>query len=138
MVYDDRVDRTMLTADISVEAQEADAGSLLNVYKTFARLRNSYVSLASGEISEHGTYNASNSRFAGLGAWYRTTGSEKTLVVHNFSGAKVTASFGTEDLSRVIGLNGGGEVKTTTTDGVLTDNTLTLNAYSSAVFLISE
>ncbi len=138
MVWGDRVDRSMLTADISVEAQEANAGSLLNVYKTFGRLRNSYVSLASGEISEHGTYNHSNSRFAGLGVWYRTSGTEKTLVVHNFSDKKVTASFGTEDLSRVIGLNGSGEVKTTTTDGVLTDNTLTLNAYSSVVFLISE
>lgn len=133
-----KVDGTMLTADISVEAQEANAGSLLNVYKSFGRLRNSYVSLASGEISEHGTYNSKNTRFAGLGAWYRTSGTEKTLVVHNFSGSKITASFGTEDLSRVIGLNGGGELKTTTTDGVLTDNTLMLNAYSSAVFLISE
>jgi len=138
MVWGDRVDRAMLSADISVEAQEADAGSLLNVYKQFARLRNSYASLATGEIAEHGTYNASNTRFAGLGAWYRTSGSEKTLVVHNFSSSKITASFGTEDLSRVIGLNGGGEIKTTTTDGVLTDNSLTLNAYSSVVFLISE
>ena len=137
-VWDDRVDRSMLTADISVEAQAADAGSLLNVYKRFAQLRNSYVSLASGEISEHGTYNSKNSKFTAIGAWYRTSGSEKTLVVHNFSGSKISASFGTEDLSRAIGLNGGGELKTTTTDGVLTDNTLTLNAYSTAVFLISE
>ena len=133
-----KVDNSMLTADISVEAQSASEGSLLNVYKRFAQLRNSYVSLASGEISEHGTYNAGNTKFAALGAWYRTSGSEKTLVVHNFSGSKISASFGTEDLSRLIGLNGGGELKTTTTDGVLTDNTLTLNAYSSAVFLISE
>lgn len=133
-----KVDNTMLTADISVEAQEANAASLLNVYKQFGRLRNCYQSLASGEITEHGTYNASNTRFSGLAAWYRTAGSEKTLVVHNFSGARITASFGTEDLSRTIGLNGAGELKTTTTDGVLTDNTLTLNAYSTAVFLISE
>ena len=133
-----KVDNTMLTADISVEAQAASESSLLNVYKRFAQLRNSYVSLASGEISEHGTYNSKNTKFAALGAWYRTSGSEKTLVVHNFSGSKISASFGTEDLSRLIGLNGGGELKTTTTDGVLTDNTLTLNAYSSAVFLISE
>ena len=133
-----KVDNTMLTADISVEAQTTSEGSLLNVYKRFAQLRNSYVSLASGEISEHGTYNSKNTRFAALGAWYMTSGSEKTLVVHNFSGTKVSASFGTEDLSRTIGLNGGGELKTTTTDGVLTDNTLTLNPYSSVVFLISE
>ena len=133
-----KMDNAMLTADISVEAQTAAEGSLLNVYKRFAQLRNSYVSLASGEISEHGTYNKNNSRFAALGAWYMTSGSEKTLVVHNFSGTKVSASFGTEDLSRTIGLNGGGELKTTTTDGVLTDNTLTLNPYSSVVFLISE
>ena len=135
--FGDKVDNSMLSADISVEAQEANAASLLNVYKQFGRLRNSYVSLASGEISEHGTYN-SGSRVTGLGAWYRTAGTEKTLVVHNFSDKKIIASFGAEDLRRPIGLNGGGEVKTTTTDGVVTDCTLTLNAYSSVVFLISE
>lgn len=135
--FGDKIDNAMLTANISVEAQEADPSSLLNVYKQFCHLRNNYVSLASGEISEHGTYNASN-RVTGLGAWYRTAGTEKTLVVHNFSDTKITASFGTEDLSRTIGLNGGAERKTTTTNGVVTDNTLTLDPYSSVVFLISE
>ena len=133
-----KVDNAMLSADISVEAQQADASSLLNVYKRFGQLRNSYVSLASGEITEHGTYNRKNSKVAALAAWYRTAGSEKTLVVHNFSPGKISASFGTEDLSRAIGVNGEVQLKTTTTDGVLTDNTLTLYPFSSAVFLISE
>ena len=133
-----KVDNAMLSADISVESQQADASSLLNVYKRFGQLRNSYVSLASGEITEHGTYNSKNSKVAALAAWYRTAGSEKTLVVHNFSPGKISASFGTEDLSRAIGVNGEVQLKTTTTDGVLTDNTLTLYPFSSAVFLISE
>lgn len=135
---DGKIDNSMLSESISVEAQQADAASILNVYKTFARLRNSYASLASGEMSAHPVFNSNNSRYAAIGAWYRTLGSEKTLVVHNFSNNKISASFGTEDLSRVIGLCGGGFLKTTKTGGVVTDNTLTLNGYSSVVFLIQE
>ena len=132
-----KVDNSMLTADISVEAQSASAGSLLNVYKTFGRLRNSYVSLASGEITEHSKYGSSSSAKS-IAAWYRTSGSEKTLVVHNFASNAVTISFEAEDLGKCIGLNGTASLKTTTNNGVLTDNTLTLGGYSSAVFLISE
>ena len=132
-----KVDNSMLSASISVEAQDADSGSLLNVYKTFGRLRNSYVSLAGGDISEHPKYGSSSTAKA-IAAWYRSSGSEKTLVVHNFASSGATISFGAEDLSRCIGLNGTASLKTTTTNGALTDNTLTLSAYGSAVFLISE
>ena len=133
-----KVDNNMLGADISVEAQEASEGSLLNVYRSFAKLRNTYPALAEGEMSEHPIYNSTNNRFAAIGAWYMTSGSEKLLVVHNFGGAKITASFGAEDLSKVVGLNGSAELKTTTTSGVLTDSTLSMGAYSTAVFVISE
>ena len=132
-----KVDNTMLTADISVEAQRASTGSLLNVYKTFGRLRNSYVSLASGEITEHPKYGSSSSAKS-IAAWYRTSGNEKTLVVHNFASNAVTISFEAEDLGKCIGLNGTATLKTTTTSGVLTDNTLTLSGYGSVVFLVSE
>ena len=133
-----KVDNSMLTADISVEAQEADEGSLLNVYRTFAKLRNTYPALADGEMTEHSTYNSSNSRFAALAAWYMTLGSEKLLVVHNFGSSRISASFGAEDLGYVAGLLGSGELKTTTDGGVLTDNTLTIGGYSSVVFVLSE
>ena len=132
------VDDGMLTADISVEAQSSDANSLLNLYRTFAKLRNTYPSLANGEMSVHPTYNSSNTSFPMLGVWYMTYGSEKTLVVHNFRSSQVTASFGTEDLSRPVGLNGTTTLTTKTENGTLTDNSLTLSAYGTAVFLISE
>ena len=133
-----KVDNAMLNDNMSIESQKADENSMLNVYRSFARLRNSYVSLASGEIQTHDVYNASNSKFPGIAAWYRVSGSEKTLVVHNFADKATPASFGTEDLSRVIALNGSAELKTTTNAGVLTDNTLNIGPYSSVVFLISE
>lgn len=133
-----KVDNNMLSADISVEAQEASESSLLNVYRTFGRLRNTYEALAFGEMTEHPTYNSANNRFAAIGAWYMTSGSQKLLVVHNFGASKISASFGTEDLSKAVALNGSAELKTTTSSGVLTDNTLTMGAYSTAVFVITE
>jgi len=132
-----KVDNSMLSSSISVEAQNESSSSILSVYKTFGKLRNTYASLASGEISEHGTYKSTSS-VASIGAWYRTSGTEKLLVVHNFASSSQTVSFGTEDLSKCVGLNGSASLKTTTNKGTLTDNTLTLGSYSSAVFVISE
>ena len=73
-----------------------------------------------------------------LAAWYLTAGTQKLLVVHNFSDAKAGASFGTEDLSRPIAVSGAGEVETTTSGGAVKGRTLRLDPWSSAVFLISE
>ncbi|MBR3989731.1 MAG: alpha-amylase, partial [Bacteroidales bacterium] len=46
-----KVDNSMLTGAISVENQSADENSLLNVYKSWSRLRNTYPALASGEMT---------------------------------------------------------------------------------------
>lgn len=45
-----KIDMQMLTPAISVEAQADDDGSLLNLYRTFARLRNTYPVLAQGKM----------------------------------------------------------------------------------------
>ena len=131
---DGKVDDKMLSASISVEAQEADGASLLNTYKVFGQLRNNYPALASGTMTEY----AGSSRTKALAAWYLTAGTQKLLVVHNFSGSKAAASFGTEDLTRPVGLSGEATLKTTTSGGTVTDRTLTLDAYASAIFLLSE
>ena len=115
-----KVDNTMLTASISVEAQAADANSLLNVYKTFSRLRNTYPALATGAMSKVSYINDS-----ALAAWYMTaTDGSKMLVIHNVAGTDKT--FNVDDsMEKVAGLLG-----TATADG----KKLTLGANSSVVF----
>ena len=134
----DKVDTQMLSASISVEAQDADANSLLRTYKAFSQLRNNYPALASGTMTEHGTVNSTYTRAKSLAAWYLTSGTQKLLVVHNFSDARAAASFGTEDITRPVGLSGSAELRTTTSAGAVTDRTLTLGAWSSVVFVLSE
>ncbi len=113
-----KVDNAMLTSSISVEAQDADANSLLNVYKTWSRLRNIYQALAEGTMT-----NASLSG-SSIASWYMTAGSQKLLVIHNTaSSAKdVTVK---DDMSRAVGLLG-----TATID----HDVLTLGPNSSVVF----
>ncbi|MBR5035135.1 MAG: alpha-amylase [Bacteroidales bacterium] len=120
------IDSGMLSANISVEAQDADSESLLNVYKRFAQVRNTYPALASGEISKHGTYNDSNATDQEIAAWYMTSGGEKLLVIHNFSSKEKTLSLEGDKLSDAIALNGEASVK---------GSSLRLGAWSSVVFL---
>ncbi len=73
-----------------VAAQEADKTSLLQVYRTFGALRNTYPALASGTMTEHPVYNADNTQYRQIAAWYRTAGDQRMLVLHNFSSASVS------------------------------------------------
>ena len=113
-----KVDATMLKADISVEAQSADAGSILNVYQSWSRLRNTYPALAEGEMKSASL--SGNS----IASWYMTAGSQKLLVIHNVSSieAKLTVN---DSMDKPIALLGTGTVK---------DKTLTLGGNSSVVF----
>ena len=120
------IDKSMLSADISVEAQLSDASSLLNVYKTFAQLRNTYPALAEGEMTSHGTYNDSNSADPEIAAWYMSTDKERVLVVHNFSSSTKTLALPSDRLSEPIAVNGGASVA---------GKSLQLEAWSSVVFL---
>ena len=117
-----RVDKTMLTADISVESQTADESSLLNVYRKFGVLRDSYPALAKGTFKEKSGINS-----VAVGAWYREYDNQKILVLHNFSTATYTFEVSNDKLTSMIGSNG-----TATVSG----STLTLGAYSSALFLL--
>ena len=115
-----KVDNTMLTADISVEAQQANAGSILAVYKKFAAARNSSAALARGSIKEV------KSGVNSVALWEMSYGSEKVLVAHNFGGAdgvKVTISGYSTDNELV-------------SNGTIskTGNGITMGAYSSVVY----
>jgi len=113
-----KVDTGMLTSAISVEAQDADAGSLLNVYKTWSRLRNIYPALAEGTMSvAPGNGNS-------IAAWYMTAGSQKLLVIHNTATTAKTVTV-QDNTSRAVGLLG---------TATLDHDALTLGPNSSVVF----
>lgn len=121
-----KVDNSMLTSSISVEAQEEDDSSILNVYRTFGKLRNTYSSLAEGKMVEHDVYNSSNSNFNQIACWYMVSDTDKALVIHNFGSSTVTMPL-EDDLSKPIGVLG--------TVMISSDGTsLQMPAYSSAVF----
>ena len=113
-----KVDNSMLKGEISVENQLANENSLLNVYKSWSRLRNTYPALATGEMTP---VSLSNSSFA---AWYMTSGSQKLLVVHNCAASEkqVTVS---DTMTKPVALLGTGFVK---------EQTLILGPNSSVVF----
>ena len=108
----------MLTGAISVENQSADENSLLNVYKSWSRLRNTYPALATGEMTP---VSLSGSSFA---AWYMTSGSQKLLVVHNCAGSEKSVTV-SDSMSKPVALLGTGFVK---------EQTLILGPNSSVVF----
>ena len=114
-----KVDSNMLKAEISVEAQNADASSLLNVYKTWSRLRNTYPALAEGTMTGAGLGGGNT-----IAAWYMTAGSQKLLVIHNTAGSEKTVTV-SDDTSRAVGLLG---------TATLDHDALTLGPHSSVVF----
>jgi glycosidase len=113
-----KVDSNMLKSEISVEAQNADANSLLNVYVTWSRLRNIYPALAEGTMTNAGLSGSS------IAAWYMTAGSQKLLVIHNTANAEKSVTV-KDDTSRAVGLLG---------TATLDHDTLTLGPNSSVVF----
>jgi alpha-amylase len=129
-----KVDNSMLTQSISVEAQNSNSASLLSVYKKLSRLRNTYPALASGTMSEHGTYNSSNSTYKTIACWYMTStdGSQKLLVVHNVATTGTQSLTFEDDLSKPIAVIG------SATSAKNADGTYTLNMSSntSVVFQI--
>ena len=114
-----KVDTGMLTSAISVEAEDADANSILNVYKTWSRLRNTYPALANGTMT-YAELNGGNS----VAAWYMISGEELLLVIHNT--ATSAKSFKVPgNLSKPVALLG---------TATLDHDTLTLSGNSSVVF----
>ncbi len=121
---DGHIMNDLLTPEISVEAQRADASSLLNVYRNFTRLRNAYPALGRGVMSRHALLNEDNSTYNGIAAWYMSAGSEKMLVVHNVSAGAVTIPL-EDDLSHPVASLGTYSVS---------NGSLSLEGRSSVVF----
>ncbi len=113
-----KVNSGMLKADISVEAQSAAEGSLLQLYRSWSRLRNTYPALASGEMTKAGLSGSS------IASWYMSSGSQKLLVIHNVAGSEKQVEVA-DDMSTPVALLGTGAIK---------DKTLILGANSSVVF----
>lgn len=116
-----KVDKSMLTSSISVASQSADENSILNVYRTFGKLRATYKALSKGSFTTR-LINGSTS----VSAWYREFDGQKILVIHNFSGGGTTVTLAGDKTENLIGSNGSVAVR---------DGKLTLGGYSSAVFL---
>ena len=113
-----KVDASMLKAEISVEAQQADDDSILKVYKTWSQLRNTYPALATGTMKDAKLSGSS------IASWYMEAGAQKLLVIHNVAGSekKVTVE---DSMAKPIALLG-------TANAIGT--TLTLGPNSSVVF----
>ena len=115
-----KVDATLLKAEMSVEAQNGDPESLLSVYKTWGSLRNGYKSIGAGEMS------ASTISGSGIASWYMTSGNEKMLVIHNCANSEKTLTV-QDDMSRPVALLGNAWYQ---------EKDLTLAAHSSVVFKV--
>ena len=120
------VDATLLTDEISVTAQTADANSLLRTYYEWTKARNSVPALATGKMSKHGKYNDSNTTDKTIAAWYMTASDgSKALVLHNVGSAEKTVSLPDDRLTdKAVSL---GSVSVSGSD-------VTLGANSSVVF----
>ncbi len=113
-----------------VAAQEGDPESILNVYRRFAVVRNTYPALASGEMTPHAVYNDRNEQYKQIAAWYRTAGDQRMLVVHNFSPASSVIRLD-DPIEKAVARLG---TVSATVDG--STATVRLDGYSSIVFLL--
>ena len=126
--YTDKVDAGMASSVKSVADQQKDEGSLLNTYFTFARLRNTYPSLAEGTMNRHAVYNETNESYKSLAAWYMTKDEEEMLVLHNFGGTDVQFPL-VDEVEKAVAVSG--RVEQAIEEG---QTLVKLGAYSSVVF----
>ena len=117
----DLTDYNMVTASISVETQNAEENSLLNMYKAWSRIRNTYPALADG------TMTVSKLNGGAVASWYMTSSSgQKMLVIHNCGGAEKRMDV-SDSIARPVAILG-----TVKADR----NTLIMPGHSSIVFLL--
>ena len=128
--YTDKIDAAVETNVPSVSEQEADASSLLQTYRDFIRLRNTYPALATGTMSRHTVYNEANADYPTLAAWVMTQGDERLLVLHNFSSSAIELPL-TDNIRKAVGTQG--TVEQAQQNG---KTLIRLGGYSSAVYLL--
>ena len=115
-----KADFGMLTGSISVEYQENDSDSVLNVYRAFAKARNAWKALAKGSAS------AVSSPSSSVALWTRTCEEQVVLVAHNFGTSEQSVPLADYTLDKCIVSNGSVTVS---------DGTLILGPRASAVYL---
>ena len=115
-----KVDNAMLSADISVEAQEQNQASVLRVYRDFAKARNGWKALAKGQIEEITSPNTA------VAMWKMSYEGQTVLVLHNFGSSSPVLPLSSYKTDKLIVSNG----TVTVSNGAVA-----LGAYSSAVFL---
>jgi glycosidase len=115
-----KVDNSMLSAEISVEAQEQSQSSVLRVYRDFAKARNGWKALAKGQIEEIVSPNSA------VAMWKMSYEGQTVLVLRNFGSAGPVLPLSNYKTDKLIVSNG----MVTVSNGAVA-----LGAYSSAVFL---
>ena len=109
----------------SVEYQQADEASLLNVYKTWSRLRNTYAAFTDG------TMTAGPGNGGTVASWYITgTDGSKFLVIHHTGASDKTIDL-SDDTTRPVAVLG---TATLADKAGSTKKTLRLGPSSSVVF----
>ena len=118
-----KIEPGMLDAAHSVENQAKDETSILNVYRKFGTLRNTWKSLGKNGsmVIREGIANPA------VAAWYRISGSEKMLVLHNFSSSTVSLTLEEDSLDNMLVSNGA-------VTPIPKYKVVDLGPYSSAVF----
>ena len=131
--YTDKTDATVSKNVKTVADQQADTHSLLNIYLSLTRLRNTYPALAEGSMTKHSVYNESQEKdYKPIAAWYMTKDNEKLLVIHNFGGTAMQLPL-TDKIEKVLFVNGEAQ-QNTDSDSY----TLKLGGYASVVFKLSN
>lgn len=115
-----KVDKTMLSASISVENQGNDPSSMLAAYRKFGSLRGEYVALGEGDMT------ICNIPVKEIAAWYRSAQGQKLLVMHNFGGSPSTVTVN-DEISATAASSGTVSVS---------NGTVKLGSYASAVFVV--
>ena len=131
--YTDKTDATVSKNVKTVADQQADTHSLLNIYFSLTRLRNTYPALAEGNMTKHSVYNESQEKdYKPIAAWYMTKDNEKLLVIHNFGGTAILLPL-TDKIEKVLFVNGEAQ-QNTDSDSY----TLKLGGYASVVFKLGN
>ena len=133
--YTDKIDATVVSNIADVNKQATNEHSLLNTYRRFARLRNTYPALAHGIMTKHAMFNESGEgekKYKSIAAWYMTKDNEKLLVIHNFGSSKIEIPL-MEKPEKAIAVSG--HVQEKEESG---NQSLKLDGYASVIYLLKN
>jgi glycosidase len=104
--YTTKIDPAVEAAVGSVVSQEADASSILTMYRQLGRLRNSCPALATGKMERHPVINPKTGGiYSQVAAWYMIEGNQKLLVLHNLGQSEIIISL-SDSLDKPLFANG--------------------------------